>query len=239
MNRMAHLSALVTAFVLVACTAMQSADKSVSFVEPKDGATVTSPFKVVFAVKGMAVDPAGEIKADSGHHHLLIDLGPMPAGEAIPVARRNAPALRQGADRRRSHPAAGKIQTDDAVRQRRARVLRPRDGVDHQYHGEVTRMRAYAWPGLGAALLAAFVGGCSSPSPSTPSIKIGDESAEVTGFGYLAPGVHQATANLKSKSNSNTYGLVDILRKEWQGHGRSDDLQPEPGCAQHLYPRNR
>ena len=96
MNRMAHLSALVAALVLVACTAMQSADKSVSFVEPKDGATVTSPFKVV-----MAVDPAGEIKADSGHHHLLIDLGPMPAGEAIPVDA--------------THLHFGKAQTDAEV----------------------------------------------------------------------------------------------------------------------------
>ena len=85
MKRMAQFSALIAALMLVACTSMQAADKSVSFVEPKDGATVTSPFKVVFAVKGMAVEPAGDIKADSGHHHLLIDLGPMPAGEAIPV----------------------------------------------------------------------------------------------------------------------------------------------------------
>ena len=29
---------------------------------------------------------------------------------------------------------------------------------------------------VAAALLAALVGGCSSPSPSTPSIKIGDDS---------------------------------------------------------------
>lgn len=60
-------------------------EKSVWFIEPKDGAVVTSPFKVVFGVKGMAVEPAGDIKADSGHHHLLINLGPMNGGEAIPV----------------------------------------------------------------------------------------------------------------------------------------------------------
>lgn len=60
-------------------------NKSVFFIEPKDGAVVTSPFKVVFGMRGMAVEPAGEVKADSGHHHLLINLGPMNAGEAIPV----------------------------------------------------------------------------------------------------------------------------------------------------------
>ena len=78
--------ALVAIVVLSSCSTMKSApEKSVWFVEPKDGATVSSPFKVVFGVKGMAVEPAGEIKADSGHHHLLINLGPMSAGEAIPV----------------------------------------------------------------------------------------------------------------------------------------------------------
>ena len=71
----------------------------------------------------------------------------------------------------------------------------------------------HRWPGLAATLLAAFVGGCSSPSPSTPSIKIGDDSAQVTGFGYLAPGIHQATANLKSKSNSNVYGIVTFYER--------------------------
>ena len=60
-------------------------EESVSFIAPKDGAVVTSAFKVVFGAKGMAVDPAGEVKADSGHHHLLINLGPMNAGEVIPV----------------------------------------------------------------------------------------------------------------------------------------------------------
>ena len=86
MRRLAISAALVAAALLASCGTMKSApEKSVWFVEPKDGATVTSPFKVVFGVKGMAVDPAGEIKADSGHHHLLINLGPMSAGEAIPV----------------------------------------------------------------------------------------------------------------------------------------------------------
>ena len=86
MRRLAIFAALVAAVLLASCSTMNSgAEKSVWFVEPKDGATVTSPFKVVFGVKGMAVEPAGEIKADSGHHHLLINLGPMSAGEAIPV----------------------------------------------------------------------------------------------------------------------------------------------------------
>jgi Domain of unknown function (DUF4399) len=86
MKSFALLAAAAAIFVVAGCnmTPMKP-DKSVWFVEPQDGATVTSPFKVVFGVKGMSVDPAGEIKADSGHHHLLIDVGPMNAGEAIPA----------------------------------------------------------------------------------------------------------------------------------------------------------
>ena len=78
---------LVAALLLLSgCTQMQpSPQQSVFFVEPKDGATVSSPFKVVFGVKGMAVEPAGDIKPNSGHHHLLINLDAMKAGDAIPV----------------------------------------------------------------------------------------------------------------------------------------------------------
>ena len=68
------------------CSQMQPApEKSVFFVQPMEGATVTSPFKVVFGVKGMAVEPAGDIKPDSGHHHLLINLDATKVGEGIPV----------------------------------------------------------------------------------------------------------------------------------------------------------
>ena len=81
-------SILMIASLLLAtgCSQMQPApEKSVFFVQPTEGATVTSPFKVVFGVKGMAVEPAGDIKPDSGHHHLLINLDATKAGEGIPV----------------------------------------------------------------------------------------------------------------------------------------------------------
>jgi len=81
---MKKLIALAAGLLMCASLA-QAAGKSVYFVAPKNGAVVTSPFKVVFGVKGMAVDPAGEIKADSGHHHLLIDADSMKQGETIPA----------------------------------------------------------------------------------------------------------------------------------------------------------
>ncbi|MDQ2987622.1 MAG: DUF4399 domain-containing protein [Pseudomonadota bacterium] len=58
--------------------------QSVRFLEPVDGATVGSPFKVRFAVDGMEVKPAGEMAANTGHHHLLINAEPVKQGESVP-----------------------------------------------------------------------------------------------------------------------------------------------------------
>ena len=77
--------AAANAAVLVLSLQAHAASQGVYFVEPKNGATVTSPFKVVFGIKGMTVDPAGEIKKNSGHHHLLINAGPMKEGDVIPT----------------------------------------------------------------------------------------------------------------------------------------------------------
>jgi hypothetical protein len=71
------------AFVLALAAAGASA-QSVSFAEPADGATVSSPFKVKFAVSGMDVKPAGEMAANTGHHHLIINGDSLKAGEPIP-----------------------------------------------------------------------------------------------------------------------------------------------------------
>ena len=46
-------------------------------IEPVDGATVTSPAKVVFGAENIEVAPAGNDVPDSGHHHLIID-APLP-----------------------------------------------------------------------------------------------------------------------------------------------------------------
>lgn len=62
-------------------------DAKVFFVEPADGAEVTSPVTVKFGIEGMEVVPAGTEKEHSGHHHVLIDTqlkdfdAPMPADE--------------------------------------------------------------------------------------------------------------------------------------------------------------
>ncbi|WP_426162529.1 DUF4399 domain-containing protein [Pseudoduganella sp. R-34] len=69
------------AMTLVAGTV---AAQSVDFTEPKNGAVVSSPFKVKFAVTGMEVKPAGTMDSNTGHHHLLINGDSMKVGESIP-----------------------------------------------------------------------------------------------------------------------------------------------------------
>ena len=51
----------------------------VFIIEPVDGATLTSPIKVVFGIENMDIAPAGQNLPNSGHHHLLIDLSELPA----------------------------------------------------------------------------------------------------------------------------------------------------------------
>ena len=58
---------------------------SVSFIEPADGAVLSSPFTVKFGVSGMEVKPAGDMTPNTGHHHLLIDTDLPKMDEPIPL----------------------------------------------------------------------------------------------------------------------------------------------------------
>ena len=49
------------------------AGAKVTILEPASGAEVTSPVTVKFGIEGMEVAPAGTEKANSGHHHVLVD----------------------------------------------------------------------------------------------------------------------------------------------------------------------
>jgi hypothetical protein len=62
-----------------------AAPSNASVVSPKDGDTVTNPFRVQFGLSGMGVAPAGVKKPNTGHHHLLIDANePLDPNEPIP-----------------------------------------------------------------------------------------------------------------------------------------------------------
>jgi len=59
-------------------------------ISPADGETVSSPVTVRFGLRGMGVAPAGVQQANTGHHHLLIDVDelppdnlPLPASEHV------------------------------------------------------------------------------------------------------------------------------------------------------------
>ena len=57
--------------------------RGVRFVSPRNGATVPPTFTVVMAANGVKVEPAGEIHANSGHMHILVDEDFVEAGEII------------------------------------------------------------------------------------------------------------------------------------------------------------
>ena len=63
-------------------------DATVFIIEPADGAVVTSLVLVKMGIEGFGITPAGtkgERRHTAGHHHVLIDLEPLPdMDEPIP-----------------------------------------------------------------------------------------------------------------------------------------------------------
>ena len=89
LRRVRQVTLAAASLLLAGCAGMAGPAQSVSLVEPADGATVSSPFKVRFGVKGMSVAPAGEIVANSGHHHLVINGGAVPTGQSVAFSDRS------------------------------------------------------------------------------------------------------------------------------------------------------
>jgi len=54
------------------------ADAEAYIQSPANGAEVTSPVTVRFGLRGIGVAPAGITAANTGHHHLLVDLDTLP-----------------------------------------------------------------------------------------------------------------------------------------------------------------
>ena len=79
------LTLLVLAMPALAGETPAPRDAKVYIVSPEDGATVSSPVKVVFGLSGMGVAPAGTEKDKTGHHHLIINAGLPPLDEPIPA----------------------------------------------------------------------------------------------------------------------------------------------------------
>lgn len=82
-----HAKTISLAMLMTVCAGVIAAesmrspspdDAEAYIISPQDGATVPRKFTVVFGLKGMGVAPAGVDKANTGHHHLLINVDDMP-----------------------------------------------------------------------------------------------------------------------------------------------------------------
>ncbi len=60
------------------------AGASVRITSPTNGAVVSSPVTVQFAIEGMTLAPAGDFEPGTGHHHLLVDVDLPPLDQPIP-----------------------------------------------------------------------------------------------------------------------------------------------------------
>ncbi len=81
---------MVAAMIVMAgCATKPTPMQNVRILEPANNAVVGTSFKVRFGVAGMAVEPAGDVVANSGHNHLLINLDSIAAGESIPFTEKH------------------------------------------------------------------------------------------------------------------------------------------------------
>lgn len=84
--------ALTSVALAVACGKSEPAGPRVFFAQPQDGATVTSPVHLEFAVQDFKIEPVpkGTVVTDTrpnlGHHHVGVDTDCLPVGTVIPMA---------------------------------------------------------------------------------------------------------------------------------------------------------
>ena len=61
-----------------------SSNPKVYFINLEEGDRVESPFLIQFGLSGMGVAPAGTDRANTGHHHLLINVNDIDLSKPIP-----------------------------------------------------------------------------------------------------------------------------------------------------------
>ena len=76
---------LMAAALACAPLVAMSQQSAVSFIEPRDGATVRSPFAVKLDIIGKEVTKAGADVPNAGHYVLIVDEGPVPEGQPVPA----------------------------------------------------------------------------------------------------------------------------------------------------------
>lgn len=55
-----------------------------AFVSPSNEASVKSPVTVMMTASNFTIEPAGDVHANAGHLHVMVDVGCVAAGTAIP-----------------------------------------------------------------------------------------------------------------------------------------------------------
>jgi hypothetical protein len=76
---------LLIIFTVYAC----GSSEGVYFANLEDGAEVGTTFTVEMGVKGMEVEPAGEVMKGKGHHHIVIDGSFISTGTTVPANATN------------------------------------------------------------------------------------------------------------------------------------------------------
>lgn len=80
-----NMNVLIVGLALSTSLAFAEKPGSVYFKNVSEGASILDGSTVKFGVDGMKVLPAGKLVKGTGHHHLIIDGSPVPAGEVIPA----------------------------------------------------------------------------------------------------------------------------------------------------------
>ncbi len=72
----------LSVFSVVVARTSAPTGAAVYIISPSHGEVVQSPVTIKFGLQGMGVAPAGVDKANTGHHHLLIDVVKTPSLDA-------------------------------------------------------------------------------------------------------------------------------------------------------------
>ena len=72
----------LSVFSVVVARTSAPTGAAVYIISPSHGEVVQSPVTIKFGLQGMGVAPAGVDKANTGHHHLLIDVAKTPSEDA-------------------------------------------------------------------------------------------------------------------------------------------------------------
>lgn len=79
-----QLGLLLIVLVMAGCGG--NTEPTVRFAEPRDGASVAAPVRVVMAAENFTVEPAGDgtVHDGAGHLHIMVDTPCVDAGQTIP-----------------------------------------------------------------------------------------------------------------------------------------------------------